>query len=165
MKKLSIMIALLVLGSLQVFAEGVPAENPGEKYDLNIPFLNENFLLRVPYIFSSIGYETPGGKKVSYKDVNLRLEEIEENQDIMKAYKIWRGTSIGFASLAVAGLATATVFGCIEKTPYTDDIMIAGYGTLLSGLVLSSFTGKVAELKYNRAVDNYNLSLFKKQRL
>ncbi len=103
-------------------------------------------------------YEFLGGQPVrSDAQLNELLLQVPQNEGLVRSAKVWNGVTIGLATLAVASLATSTVFIIGDTLPHADIINTAFSATaILSGLG-GMFSASVLEGERQKAVDNYNL--------
>lgn len=116
-------------------------------------------ILRIDNVFSFYDYQSFDGIPLKFKEVKALLNTVPENQALMSkrigvVIANWTFAALGFAS----GMAAGTYY-FIPDLPHAKTML--GAALITAGL---SFFGEIITYQWNedlfqRAVDNYNLSI------
>lgn len=163
-KILFILVAMLVSS---VFAQETISADFAEKESVNktetaISFLDEKLLVHSSGFMNLTQFETQNGTRISYKDLNLRLDSVPENASAMKSYRFWRGTGFALLGVCVASLAATTFFVCSDSIPDANTYATISSCATLASFLCGSLAGNASTASYLRAVDNYNMTLLEK---
>lgn len=163
MKKVLLIILVMSVFVLQTYANGSILENTENKASLEADFsvINSDFLVHTPLLFNYIQYENLEGKRISYKNVNLKLQSVPENQVLLKEHKIWKGITYALLGICTAGSIAITVVGD-QKGPAYETISEVSFVASTISLSCALLTSGFSASKYLKAVDNYNASLLRK---
>lgn len=126
------------------------------KVDLS-PFLLKNGLMEKGF------YHTPNGMPVKYRQVREMVSPASGNESLLKRERAWRVTARTF--MGIFFTSTAVVFA----TSFADDDTFNKIDAINDNVFeLSLFswilTGIVANVKLQKAVDNYNYRLTRSER-
>ena len=157
-------VLVLFLSFLPCFAQGHEINNSLEESesDFKISLLDEKLLIHQPNSSMFTQYRTPNGKIFSNKEMKAMLLEIPENKSIMKSYNFWRGFQYSLIGTSLASILVCTVYTVADSAPYAEKISTISGLTGILTCCISLPSMNVANLKYVKAVDNYNLSLLRK---
>ena len=163
MKKVLLISLLVSVFVLQTYADDSILENVENKSSSKSDFsvISSDFLVHTPLLLNYIQYENLEGKRISYKNVNLKLQSVPENQVLLKEHKIWKGITYALLGICTAGSIAITVVGD-QKGPVYEAISEASFIASTISLSSALLTSGVSASKYLKAVDNYNVSLLQK---
>ncbi|MDE5899663.1 MAG: hypothetical protein K2H09_10455 [Treponemataceae bacterium] len=100
----------------------------------------------------------------SAKEANAMLLSVPDNGQLMRRYRIWRGTAWTFAGILLACVATDVVYMCGDGLPQEAAVMTAASATGVCSLLCALLSGCISTSQYLKAVDNYNESLLRTAR-
>lgn len=163
-KKIFLILAAMLLSA--AFAQETVSENSTGKTEngseLNISFLDEKLLVHSAGFMNLTQFENQNGTKISYKDLNLRLDSLPENESVMKSFRFWRGTSFALIGVCVASLAATTYFVCSDSVPNSGTYATISSCATLASYICGVLAGNASTASYLKAVDNYNISLLER---
>lgn len=133
--------------------------NKTSESNINLPLINENFLIHSSEYFPKSSYQTPSGKSVSHREATALLLSQAESAIYAKQYKTWTATTFTLVGICCAAITTDVIFTLNDNLPYRDIVQDVSSITVGSSLLCALLSSKIASSRFDIAVDKYNLKL------
>ena len=122
-----------------------------------------NLILTVPNFFSNYEYQNPDGQFLKIKEIKPCLMQVSENEPLIRKYNTLSITSYTLIGIFLAGCVVDMVYDFNDNLPYRETVMQANRYVSLGALLGAVIAGNSAKLKFQRAIDNYNIAVMSAQ--
>jgi hypothetical protein len=117
-------------------------------------------ILTNPKYFSKDKYQTLDGTPLPYKEVLKLAGTVPQNAFLLKEEKGWAIANWSTLGLFVASLATAYIYSEPSKNlPHREIMWPVGVYTAAASFLGTIICGQIRNIKLQRMVDNYNITI------
>ncbi|MDR1325116.1 MAG: hypothetical protein LBK00_03670 [Treponema sp.] len=161
MKKVVALLMIMAMYSTTMFADPLPVTGDGLVYTGSSPPEQDpsQLILRIDNVFSFYDYQSFDGTSLKYKDVTSLVKTIPENQPLLSRITGVRIANWSFAAVLFASAITAWTYSFVPDLPHAETMFNVALLTGMFALLGEMITYQWHEDLFQRAVDNYNLSI------